>query len=44
MDVLGLLTSLQVAYNPLFGKPGAYLVAVAQTDSLDQQKPMQCGG
>lgn len=44
MDVLGLLMSLQVACNPLFGKPGAYLVAVAQADSLDQQKPMQCGG
>lgn len=40
MDVLGLLTSLQVAYKPLLGKPGACLVAVVQMDSLDQQKPM----
>lgn len=40
MDVFGLLTSLQVAYKPLLGKPGACLEAVVQVDSLDQQKPV----
>lgn len=44
MDVLRFLTSLQVACNPLSGKPRGCLVAVAPVDSQDQQDPMKCGG
>lgn len=43
MDVLGFLTSLQVAHSH-WQNPGVACGSVAQVDSQDQQEPMKCGG